>query len=161
MIRIPIGPQEKARQHRNRTGGPGSEPSEWLIPEVQSLEEPMPGFGDGELRLEDVVADPAGARPREAVEQADISSILHERLAQLDCLKQFIISMRNDIGDAAALAARMFRDESALSLGRGRATATAAARTLDEPARIRLIGGIREALVEEPAGEVEEMAMAV
>jgi RNA polymerase sigma factor (sigma-70 family) len=161
VIRIPIGLQEKVRQHRNRTGGPGSEPSEWLIPEVQSLEEPMPGFGDGELRLEDVVADPAGARPREAVEQADISSILHERLAQLDCLKQFIISMRNDIGDAAALAARMFRDESALSLGRGRATATAAARTLDEPARIRLIGGIREALVEEPAGEVEEMAMAV
>ena len=51
VIRIPIGLQEKVRQHRNRTGGdggPGGDP-EWLIPEVQSLEEPMPGFGDGKI----------------------------------------------------------------------------------------------------------------
>jgi RNA polymerase sigma factor (sigma-70 family) len=163
VIRIPIGLQEKVRQHRNKNGGAGGTDSEmeWLIPEVQSLEEPVPGFGEGELRLEDVVADPVGARPSEAVEQADIARILHERLAQLDPLKQFIIAMRNDIGDAAALAARLFREEAALSLGRGRSTAAAAAKTVDEPARIRLIGGIREAVFEEVAGEVEEIAIAV
>lgn len=163
VIRIPIGLQEKVRQHRNKNAGAGGADSEmeWLIPEVQSLEEPVPGFGEGELRLEDVVADPVGSRPSEAVEQADISRILHERLAQLDPLKQFIIAMRNDIGDAAALAARLFREEAALSLGRGRGTAAAAAKTVDEPARIRLIGGIREAVIEEVAGEVEEIAIAV
>jgi RNA polymerase sigma factor (sigma-70 family) len=162
VIRIPIGLQEKVRQQRNRAPAPGAarmEP-EWLIPEVQSLEEPVPGFGDGELRLEDVVADPAGSRPREAVEQADIAHILHERLGQLDTVKQFIIAMRNDIGDAAALAAKLFREECALSLGRGRATAAAAGKTLDEPARIRLIGGIRETLVEESADEPEDVAIA-
>jgi RNA polymerase sigma factor (sigma-70 family) len=163
VIRIPIGLQEKVRQQRNRAdrAGENAEKPVWLIPEVQSLEDPAPGFGDGELRLEDVVADPVALRPREAVEQADISRILHERLAQLDGLKQFVIAMRNDIGDAAALAARLFSDEAALSLERGRATAAAASKTLDDPARIRLVTSAPQILAYQVPGETEDIALAV
>jgi hypothetical protein len=141
VIRIPIGLQEKVRRQRNRPEGAadGRSDTVWLIPEVQSMEDAVPGFGNGELRLEDVVADPQTSWPREVVEQADVARILHERVLRLDDLKQFVIAMRNDIGDAGALAARLFRDESALSLARGRATCAAAAKTLDEPARICLV----------------------
>jgi RNA polymerase sigma factor (sigma-70 family) len=142
MIRIPIGLQEKVRRQRKLADGVGDGGDELasLIPQVQSMEDPLPGFGDEELRLEDVVADLPALRPREAVEQSDIARILLEGVVQLDVLKQFVIAMRNDIGDAGALAAQIFRDEAALSLARGRATAAAAAKTQDEPARIRLIG---------------------
>ena len=94
------------------------------------------------------------------MEQADIALILQEGVQKLDGLKQFVISMRNDIGDAAALGARLFRDEVALSQARGRAIAAAAAKTIDEPARIRLIG----AVAAEPAAvpsEPTELAFAV
>jgi len=36
----------------------------------------------------------------------------------------------------------LFRDEAALSLARGRASAAAAVKTVDEPARICLIGSV-------------------
>jgi len=162
VIRIPIGLQEKARRQRNLPEGAteGRSEAAFLIPQVQSMEDPLPGFGDDELRLEDVVADLPALRPREAVEQEDIARILHARLLQLDTLKQFVIAMRNDIGDAAALAARLFRDEAALSLARGRATGAAAAKTFDEPARVCLIGNAEAAsdpLPREPA----ELAYAV
>jgi RNA polymerase sigma factor (sigma-70 family) len=163
VIRIPIGMQEKARRLRSQTGEGAAAAIaeiESLIPEVQSLEEPMPGIGEGQLHLEDVVADPASARPLESAEQADIARILHERLAKLDDLKQFIIAMRNDIGDAAALGAKLFREEVALSLGRGRATASAASKSLEEPARLRLIGAA--APMAAPSADVEaELACAV
>jgi len=141
VIRIPIGLQEKIRRQRQLAEGvEGGQPdAAGVIPQVQSMEDPLPGFGDEELRLEDVVADLPALRPRESVEQDDISRILHAGVLQLDTLKQFVIAMRNDIGDAGALAARLFRDEAALSLARGRATCAAAAQTLDEPARVRLI----------------------
>jgi RNA polymerase sigma factor (sigma-70 family) len=158
VIRIPIGMQEKARRLRNQTGAGAAAAIaeiEALIPEVQSLEEPMPGFGDGQLHLEDVVADPASARPLESAEQADISRILHERVAKLDELKQFIIAMRNDIGDAAALGAKLFREEMALSFGRGRATAAAAGKSQEEPARLRMIGTVAPAYTAAADAEVE------
>ena len=141
VIRIPIGLQEKVRRQRNLAVGAGEAPGDIaaLIPQVQSMEDPVSGFGDDELRLEDMVADQPGRRPREMVEQDDIARILQARVLELDTLKQFIIAMRNDIGDAAALAARLFREESTLSLARGRASAAAAAQTLDEPARVCLI----------------------
>ncbi len=144
VIRIPIGLQEKARRQRQLPEGAtdGSGDSISLIPQVQSMEDPLPGFGDEEMRLQDVVADPAALRPREAAEQDDIARILHARVLELDLLKQFVIAMRNDIGDAAELAARLFRDEAALSLARGRASAAAAVKTVDEPARICLIGSV-------------------
>jgi hypothetical protein len=144
---------------RERRQGDAAGP-QTLVPEVQSLEEPVPGFADGELRFEDIVADAAVSHPRDAAESADIAGILHERLGKLDSLKQFIVSMRSDIGDSAAIGARLFREEIALSVGRGRATATAASKCIDEPARIRMIGsaGERPADVETLA---VEMAIAV
>lgn len=156
VIRIPIGMQEKVRRERNRSANTegGSADVATLIPVVQSLEDPIPGFADSELRLEDVVADPMGVRPIDALERADIASILQERMLQLDSLKQFIIAMRNDIGDAAVLAARLFREETAISLSRGRATAASASKSLDEPARIRMIG------VSSPATETTELSPA-
>jgi hypothetical protein len=159
VIRIPIGLQEKVRRQRNQPEGAaeGRSNPAWMIPEVQSMEDAVPGFGNGELRLEDVVADPQGLWPREVVEQADVARILHERVLRLDGLKQFVIAMRNDIGDAGALAARLFREESALSLARGRATCAAAAKAVDEPARICLISAA-EALV---PSEPEAFAFAV
>ena len=126
VIRIPIGMQEKVRRQRRDAGAGETEALSLLIPEVQSLEEPLPGFSEQDLRLQDVVADPHTARPLEAAEHADIARILQGRLEQLDLVKQFIIAMRNDIGDAAALGARLFRDEAALSLSRGRAIAAGA-----------------------------------
>ncbi len=157
VIRLPIGLQEKVRRERRQGDAAGPQT---LVPEVQSLEEPVPGFADGELRFEDIVADAAVSHPRDAAESADIAGILHERLGKLDSLKQFIVSMRSDIGDSAAIGARLFREEIALSVGRGRATATAASKCIDEPARIRMIGsaGERPADVETLA---VEMAIAV
>jgi len=161
VIRIPIGMQEKVRRLRRAASAEGgTEKTLCLIPEVQSLEEAVPGFSDRNLRLEDVVADPHTARPREAAEHADIARILHERLLQLDPVKQFVIAMRNDCGDAAALGARLFREEAALSFGRGRATADAAAKSLDQPARIRMIGSAEPALISLPLPSVE-LAIAV
>ena len=137
VIRIPIGMQEKARKLRAGADGERAAAA-LLLPEVQSLEDPVPGFADGELRLEDVVADPLAPLPVEALEQEDIAGILRERVGQLDVLKQFVIAMRNDIGDAAALGAILFREEAALSLARGRQISAAAAKSLDEPARIQV-----------------------
>ena len=88
-----------------------------------------------------MVADTSGAGPHEAAEHSDISRILHGRFQRLDTLKQLIIAMRCDIGDAAALGARLFAEEMALSLARGRATAEAAFKSLDTPARVRMFGG--------------------
>ncbi len=162
VIRIPIGLQEKVRRQRQLPEGAteGRDDSLSLIPQVQSMEDPLPGFGDEEMRLQDVVADPAALRPREAVEQDDIARILHARVLQLDTLKQFVIAMRNDIGDAATLAARLFRDEAALSLARGRASAEAAVKTLDEPARVRLIATVEAPATPFPA-ETPALACAV
>ena len=140
VIRIPIGMQEKVRRQRSGAGGGEGDRASaaLLIPEVQSLEDPVPGFAEGELRLEDVVADPLAQLPAEALEQADIAGILRERVRQLDVLKQFVVAMRNDIGDAAALGAILFQEEAALSLARGREISAAAAKSLDEPARIQV-----------------------
>ncbi len=161
VIRLPIGLQEKVRRERRKcAAGEGGAGPKTLVPEVQSLEEPVPGFADGELRFEDIVADTAVSQPREAAENADIAGILHERLRRLDSLKQFIVSMRSDIGDSAAIGARLFREEIALSAVRGRATAAAASKCLDEPARLRMIGsaGDRRTEVETLA---DELAIAV
>jgi RNA polymerase sigma factor (sigma-70 family) len=161
VIRIPIGMQEKVRRERRAASSEGETGKlACLIPEVQSLEEAVPGFSDQNLRLQDVVADPHTARPREAAEHADIARILHERLQQLDPVKQFVIAMRNDCGDAAALAARLFRDEASLSFSRGRTAAAAAAMSADLPARIRMIAGAEPALILLPAPS-EELAIAV
>jgi RNA polymerase sigma factor (sigma-70 family) len=162
VIRIPIGLQEKVRRQHRLAGGEteGAGEDLCLIPQVQSMEEPLSGFGDDELKLEDVVADLPGLRPREAVEQDDIARILHARVLQLDTLKQFVIAMRNDIGDAGALAARLFREEAALSQARGRATCLAAGKTVDEPARVRLISR-SEALAEPYPQEPAPLAFAV
>jgi RNA polymerase sigma factor (sigma-70 family) len=116
-IRIPIGLQDKAR----RQGGEAAS----LIPQVQSLEEPLPD-SDGEMRLEDVVPDPSAQQPIEAVERSDTARLLEDGVRQLSPLKQLIIALRSEVGDA-------------LSLARGRATAAAAAQTRDEPARLRLL----------------------
>jgi RNA polymerase sigma factor (sigma-70 family) len=160
VIRIPIGLQEKVRRERQLPGGEGRMDSASLIPQVQSMEEPLPGFADEEMRLQDVVADLTALRPREMAEQDDIARILHARVLELDPLKQFVIAMRNDIGDAAALAARLFRDEAALSLARGRASAAAAVKTVDEPARICLIGPVEAATAPFPP-EAPALAYAV
>jgi RNA polymerase sigma factor (sigma-70 family) len=161
VIRLPIGLQEKVRRERRQNSGkPGETATQVLIPEVQSLEDPVPGFTDGELRLEDVVADTALSQPRDAAENADISGILHERLCKLDSLKQFIVSMRSDIGDAAAVGARLFKEEIALSSARGRATAAAALKCQDEPAKIRMIGSANNRSIDEEI-LTDELAIAV
>ena len=162
VIRIPIGLQDKVRRARRADPGEagGSTGGEGIIPTVQSLEDPVPGFADGELRLEDVLADVQVPRPREAAEQADISRILNEGVRTLDGLKQFVIAMRSDIGDASALAARLFREEIALSHARGRAAAAGAAKSLDEPARMRVIGAPAAPVVLEQH-EPAELAQAV
>jgi len=164
VIRIPIGMQDKVRRQRNEAAAAGIAPENTaaLIPEVQSIEDPIPGFADSELRLEDVVADPMATRPLEALERADIADILRDRMLQMDGLKQFVLAMRNDIGDAATLAARLFGDEGALSLARGRASASAAFKTLDEPAcirRVESLATVQEANI--PAPEPVELAFAV
>ncbi|HZZ58412.1 MAG TPA: hypothetical protein VFE31_11325 [Opitutaceae bacterium] len=138
VIRLPIGLQDKIRRERKEAGGAPASGRLPLVPQVQSLEEPIAGC-DGEIRLEDVVADPCGAEPLAQAERRDIAGILTSRLAQLDDLKRFIIAMRSDVGDAASLGAKLFREEVALSLSRGRAIAAAAGRLADEPARIRMI----------------------
>jgi len=146
VIRIPIGMQEKVRKLRSGADGEGDRAGALLLlPEVQSLEEPVPGFAEGELKLQDVVADPLAPLPVEALEQADIAGILRERVGHLDVLKQFVIAMRNDIGDAAALGALLFQEETDLSLARGREISVAAARSLDEPARIQMAAAAAEA----------------
>ncbi|HEX3729939.1 MAG TPA: sigma-70 family RNA polymerase sigma factor [Opitutaceae bacterium] len=150
VIRIPIGLQEKARKSGEAAA---------LIPQVQSLEEPLPG-SDEEMRLEDVVSDPAARPPLETVERADISARLADGLAQLSPLKQLIVALRSDVGDAAALGARLFQEEMDLSLARGRAIAAAAARTLDEPARIRIVAPPATLAGSEPA-EAAELPVAV
>jgi len=68
--------------------------------------------------------------------------------------------MRSDIGDAAAVGSRLFREEVALSAARGRATAAAALKCQDEPARIRMIGSAVESAAEEEILPVE-LAIAV
>ena len=162
VIRLPIGLQEKVRRERRQGGvGAGQTASQALVPEVQSLEDPVPGFSEGELRFEDVVADTAVSQPREAAENADIAGILHERLGKLDSLKQFVISMRSDIGDAASIGVRLFREEMALSGARGRATAAAASQCVDEPARIRMIGSAGDRPKAEEAALAMELAIAV
>ena len=166
VIRIPIGLQEKVRKQRKGAEGAAGGQSEdaWMIPEVQSMEEPVAGFGDSELRVEDLVSDPQALRPGEAVEQADIARILHERVLRLDGLKQFVLAMRNDVGDACVLGARLFRDEVALSLERGRATCAAAAKTFVEPAHLCLISEAVESAAatatEQVPGELVAFAMA-
>jgi hypothetical protein len=112
------------------------------------------------MRLEDVVCDPAARPPIETVERADISSRLAEGLAQLSPLKRLIVALRSDVGDAAALGSRLFLEEFALSLARGRSTAAAAARSLDEPARIRIVAPPAALAGNEPA-EPAELPLAV
>ncbi len=158
VIRIPIGLQQKAR----RLGAEGAGAAEAAIPQVQSLEEPLPGSSDEGLRLEDVVADPYTDRPAEAVERADLARILEAGVRRLGGLKQLILALRSDLGDAAELGESLFRQEMALSLARGRATAAAAERTLDEPARIRRIDQSDRALhLAETAPAEPELACAV
>ncbi len=140
VIRIPSGSQDQVRrQRRLEAEAPGLAVAFTPIPEVQSLEDPLPGFGDGELRLEDVVADAEAVQPRHELERSDIASILRGRMLEMDELRQFIIAMRNDIGDPAALGAGLFRAEMEQSALRGQATAAAAAKGFDEPAQIRII----------------------
>lgn len=163
VIHVPIGLQDKARRFRRaQEGGPDAAEPAVSIPQVQSLEEPLPGLADGELRLEDVVADPAASLPADAVEQADIAHILGEGVGKLDILKRLIIALRSDLGDAAELGAAFFREEAALSLARGRATFTAATRSIEEPAYIRLVSpssGEPEDAREEPV--LPELAHAI
>lgn len=142
VIRVPIGLQEKARKG---AGGAAE-----LIPQVQSLEEPLPG-AEEDMRLEDTVADPAAREPLETVERSDLSARLEEGLGQLSPLKQLVIALRSDVGDAAAIGAQLFAQEAALSLARGRAAAAAAARALEEPARIRLLAPLEGPAEAEPA----------
>lgn len=139
VIRIPIGVQEQLRRRARAAGDGAPAPALPAIPQMQSLEEPLPGAGEGELRLEDVVADGSALRPADAAERADTAVMLEAGLRQLDGLKRLIIGLRSDLGDAAELGAAFLREEAALSLARGRAIAEAAARTLDEPARIRRV----------------------
>jgi RNA polymerase sigma factor (sigma-70 family) len=141
-IRIPIGLQDKAR----REGGDAAA----AIPQVQSLEEPLPG-SDEEACLADVVPDPAARQPLEMAERSDLAQLLEEGVSRLSPLKQFVIALRSEVGDAAALGAQLFAEEAALSLARGRATALAAAQTLDEPARLRMLAPTAVAPVREPA----------
>jgi len=139
VIRLPIGLQDKVR----RLGD--AAPS--LIPSTVSLEEPLGGEREG--CVADLVADPAGVHPQENLEQSDLARRLGAGVASLGGLKEFIVALRSEVGDASALAADLFRQEAKLSLSRGRATALAAAGTLDQPARIRLLApGV---LVSEPA----------
>jgi RNA polymerase sigma factor (sigma-70 family) len=142
VIRVPIGLQDKARRLGGEAAG--------LIPQVQSLEEPLPG-SDDETHLEDVVPDPAARQPLETAERTEIATMLAEGVSRLSPLKQLIIALRSEVGDAAAIGARLFLEEAALSLARGRATAAAAARTLDEPARIRMLAPAAVSPVSEPA----------
>lgn len=141
VIRLPIGLQERLRRERRDLGDHADPTRGGLIPTVQSLEEPLPG-SDGELKLEDVVADPDCTAPLAETESRDIFRILSNRVEQLDDLKRFIIAMRSDVGDPAALGAKLFQEEAELSLARGRASAAAAAKTTDEPARIRMVGTV-------------------
>jgi RNA polymerase sigma factor (sigma-70 family) len=151
VIRIPIGLQEKAR----REGGEAAA----LIPQVQSLDEALPG-SDGEMHLEDVVADPTARQPLETAERSDIARLLEAGVRELSPLKQLIIALRSEVGDAAALGAELFRQEAALALARGRATAAAAAKTTDEPAQIHLITPAIASPVPE-AGDLVHLAVAV
>lgn len=140
VIRIPIGLHDRIRRERAAPEGPGEgRAALFSVPEVRSLEESLPGRAGDELRLEDVIADAPASQPREAAERSDISGILHERLGRLDGLKQLILAMRNDIGDAAAVGARLFREEIVLSQARGRAIAAAALGIADPPARILVV----------------------
>ncbi|MGH7995945.1 MAG: hypothetical protein ACREFX_06300 [Opitutaceae bacterium] len=151
VIRIPIGLQEKAR----REGGEAAA----MIPQVQSLDEALPG-SDGEIRLEDVVADPAARLPVDTVERTDIARLLEDGVKQLNPLKQLVVALRSDVGDAATIGARLFLEEAALSQARGRATAAAAARSLEQPARIRVLAPAVAAPVPEPA-ELTPLSLAV
>jgi RNA polymerase sigma-B factor len=158
VIRIPIGLQDKVRRERRDQDPREPPPAAPAIPEVRSLEEIVPGAGDGRLRLEDLIADSPATQPREVVERADISGILQERMEQLDDFKRLIIALRCDLGDAAAVGARIFREEAALSRQRGRAIAAAAMRAPEPPARLVLIGSGPE---DEPAEPEIELAIAV
>ena len=140
VIRIPVGVQDKIRRERraDRSGASISRAAGvYLISEVQSLEDPAPGFDNGEVRLEDILADSKALRPSEGAEVADVAGILHDGLQDLDPLRRFVIALRNDIGDADVLAAQLFREEAALSLARGRAIADAVSKSLDLFSRIR------------------------
>lgn len=140
VIRLPIGLQEKARRARRTADAAAGAPATPAIPEIRSFEDTIAAGDGGEMRLEEVIADCPAARPREAAERSDISGILSERLRKLDDLKQLIIAMRSDLGDAAEIGARLFNQEIASSLDRGRAIAEAAMKTLEEPARIAVAG---------------------
>lgn len=142
LIRIPIGLQEKARKHGGQAAA--------AIPQVQSLDEPLPGSED-EMRLDDVVADPAARRPLETVERMEIARMLADGVRQLSPLKQLIVALRSEVGDAAAIGAQLFLEEAALSLARGRATAVAAGKSVDEPARVRVLAPAVAAPAPEPA----------
>ena len=83
--------------------------------------------------------DPSAQQPIEVVERSDTARLLEDGVRELSPLKQLIIALRSEVGDAAAIGARLFAEEAALSLARGRATAAAAAQTRDEPARLRLL----------------------
>ena len=130
VIRLPIGLQAKLRRE--------GEPAGALIPSTVSLEEPRPGAGpEEEGCIADTLADPAALRPLEGMERAELSRRLEAGIASLSGLKQFIVALRSEVGDAAALGSALFRQEIELSRARGRATASAAEKTMDQPARIR------------------------
>lgn len=130
VIRLPIGLQAKLRRE--------GEPAGALIPSTISLEEPRPGAApeDGGC-LADTIADSAAVRPLEGMERSELTRRLEAGIASLGGLKQFIVALRSEVGDAASLGADLFRQEAELSRARGRATALAAEKTLDQPARIR------------------------
>jgi DNA-directed RNA polymerase specialized sigma subunit len=128
-IRIPIGLQDKAR----REGGKAAA----AIPQMQSLEEPLAGSDDERL-LEDVVADPSARQPLETAEHSDTARLLEEGVRHLSPLKQLIIALRSEVGDAAAIGAQLFREEAALSCVRGRATAAAASKIREELAHLHV-----------------------
>jgi len=148
VIRLPIGLQAKLRRE--------GEPAGALIPSTVSLEEPRPGAtAEDDGCIADVVSDPAALRPLELMERAELTRRLEAGLASLSGLKQFIVAMRSEVGDAAALGAALFRQEMALSRARGRATAAAAEKTLDQPARIRRM----DAAAEQPERTVQITAV--
>jgi hypothetical protein len=157
VIRLPIGLQEKIRRLGDGAAG--------MIPSTVPLEEPVVGaVGEADRCIADFISDPAALKPHETMEQSDVAQKISTAVTTLDGLKEFIIALRNDIGDPAALAAALFRREADLSLSRGRASAAAAAKTLDRPAKIRFIvpGDPSPQLLEaEPQIEQPRLAVAV
>jgi hypothetical protein len=153
VIRLPIGLQAKLR----RVG----EPAGALIPSTVSLEEPRPGAGpEDEGCIADTIADSAVLRPLEGMERAELTRRLEAGIASLGGLKQFIVALRSEVGDAASLGAALFRQEAELSRARGRATAVAAEKTLDQPARIRRMDSPAETAEHSaPVGSLETVPL--